>query len=215
MPEACDPIDYWWDRERDKPASRFDDMYQEIEDPWSCDRHVNSLSRSILLWMCEESGPFTTMLAIGCGTGGLTRRLFAALTAHDGTCAGLDISPTAVARAEKSSPSNRLEFHVGDCRSALPTADYYDLKVMSDVVWYIVDQFSTVLAALRASLAPNGSLAIHQYFPSNQQFGTCYLKGLDDFIKLIGEAGFVFTSRAECIDPESGDRVLVAVLKSA
>ena len=63
--------EYWVDPITGQPRYEFDNMYQDYNDPWGCDKGSLSLDNRILINVIKEYQP-NTVLEIGCGRGGFS-----------------------------------------------------------------------------------------------------------------------------------------------
>ncbi|PNK05100.1 class I SAM-dependent methyltransferase, partial [Cylindrospermopsis raciborskii] len=69
------PMEYWVN-------NQFEEMYQDIDDPWGCSAHCNSLDNQIFrLMLMEDFNKISCntpkkVLDIGCGTGDATYQIF-------------------------------------------------------------------------------------------------------------------------------------------
>ena len=96
---------------------------------------------------------------------------------------GLDVSLTAIEKAKERNPG--LNF---DCRNILKDEfkeDNFDLVVLSEVLWYILDDLPTFFTRVSSMMSATGSLAIHQYFPADQRFGRELIEGLPGFLNFM------------------------------
>jgi len=171
--------EYWLDTSLMTLRGQFEEMYQDIEDPWGCLKKSNFIDKKILCELIFSRGTYRKILDIGCGLGGFTKVL--ADRNGSGSVSGCDVSVTAVEKARKLypgitfEPANILHDDLG--RFNPP----FDLIVISEVLWYILDDLSGVFKKIAESLEASGILAIQQYFPDTQKFGANIINGIDGF----------------------------------
>ena len=156
----------------------FEAMYQDIDDPWGCHANSDSLENKIFRSLILENDrqSYKKVLDIGCGMGDGTHRLFCSLNKAHVT--GIDISATAIEKAVSKYPD--LKFETKNIMvEQIGTG--FDLVILSEVLWYILDDLNGVWMKILSSLQPNGILAIKQYFPDCQKYGNQIIDGLADF----------------------------------
>lgn len=157
-------------------------MYRDIADPWGCETGKSSLNNEIFLDIIFDANRrFDKILDIGCGLGGLLNAV--KQRNQGGYVLGVDVSRTAIQKAKERYP----ELHF-DCRNIakerLEEGDF-DLVVLSEVLWYILDDLPSFFSRVAAMLRPAGLLAIHQYFPAEQRFGRERIDGLPGFLQFM------------------------------
>jgi SAM-dependent methyltransferase len=199
--------DYWLNRDDLSLRGEFEKMYQEIDDPWGCHQANGSLNNRIFCDMVFHTRRYPSLLDIGCGLGDLTNLLHR--SNEGGDVSGWDISPTAVDKAKERFSDIRFE-----CKNILtdPLDQKYDLITISEILWYILDDLDGVFGKLQSGLKKGGALAIHQYFPSKQDFGKNMLhqiEGFEDFV----EKDKRFDFEHKIVSYLGDDRVLLALLK--
>jgi SAM-dependent methyltransferase len=170
----------------------FEDMYRRIDDPWNIG-DASGIQYDLVLYLirrygiCREGGK---VLDIGCGKGAFTARLRDILPAAD--ILAVDISPTAVRRAEEAHTLPGVTFSVLDILKdyrSLPRG--YDLAVLSQMVWYILPGLPEVLRHVLGSvLKADGYLLVNQTFyrPGVQSYGKEVVSTVEDLIGIIGKA---------------------------
>jgi SAM-dependent methyltransferase len=175
-----------------KFIGEFEQMYQQVDDPWGCVKGAGALKNDLLIAaVTHVREDVRRALDIGCGLGGLTARLRQALPAVEWH--GCDISSTAVAAAAQQ--HKEIHFFTHDLTTsdtlALPLGTL-DLVTMAEVMWYVLPFLSKVLAQIYQALRPGGHLLILQYFlaPEHQEYGKDLVAGPDDLLKMVTGAGF-------------------------
>ena len=198
--------DYWLDKENLSLRGEFEKMYQDIADPWGCDKHSNSINNKLFCEIIFHNRKFSNILDIGSGLGNLTKNLYE--YNKGGDVVGWEISNTAVSKAMNKYPFIKFE----NKNIMTDNIEYkYELITISEVMWYLLEKIDEVFDKLSNSLSDNGILAIHQYFPKNQNFGNDVINGLEDFESFIEErTDFKFLNKIISFD--KNDRVLLALL---
>lgn len=146
---------------------RFDDLYRLYPDPWGCKANVESAENEILLAMMKKY-KFETILDVGCGCGALTEKIAKKTKAH---VVGIDCEE-AIKNAK-----GKAKYQVGNIIN-YPTSEKYDCVIMSEVLWYIAENFEKVIEKIKQILSTNGYLVIKQYFPLKQNLYREYIDGM-------------------------------------
>jgi SAM-dependent methyltransferase len=180
------PMEYWIN-------NQFEEMYQDIDDPWGCAAHCNSLDNQIFRLMLMEDFnkiSFNTpkkVLDIGCGTGDATYQIFSILSRGGVNLIemiGIDVSLTAIQKATQKYSSIKFQnknIMYDEIESR------FDLILLSEVIWYILDDIHGVFRKALRSLNPGGKLAIKQYFPKDQKIGKQVIDGFQGFETFLDE----------------------------
>ena len=83
-----------------------------------------------------------------------------------GGVTGIDISRTAIDKASKLYP--QIPFRVFNVlKDRMIENNRVELIILAEVIWYILEDLTSVLDRLEKILVPKGILAIHQFFPSD------------------------------------------------
>jgi SAM-dependent methyltransferase len=154
----------------------FEELYVEEADPWGQSGRSGALasyyeeSRKRLRDALDRhrNGYRGGGLEIGCGHGHTLPGLQKAFGGH---WSGLDISPTAIARARALHPS--FSFYAGDIAGELPFppsyVGKYDAVILSQLLWYILDRFDVAVGNALRLCAPGGLLVVTQAFLRGRQ----------------------------------------------
>lgn len=176
----------------------YEEMYQKCPDPW----HIEELGlrldmRAALLLLSGREKGIRRFLDIGCGLGLFTGHLAEAIWRESPKAHGLitDISPTAVEKAEARLRDARLTFLPLDIRglaskSLLPQKNF-DLVVLAQVLWGLVENIDQILPALADLLTDGGRMLISQHFPGpgHQTYGAEVVASPEDLIVRLKAAG--------------------------
>jgi len=162
---------------------RFEDMYQNVEDPWHIDRLGRRLDMDAALLLLTHAGrPFHRILDVGCGKGLFTSFLAERIS---GRIHAFDVSKTAIESARQRYRNPRIDFFVFDANGMdrLPyRADSFDLIVLAQTLWCILPNLKKVLDRFYLLLEKRGGLLISQHFlpPDRQQYGRDILSTPED-----------------------------------
>jgi SAM-dependent methyltransferase len=123
------------DRQRitERAQAFFENLWNR-GDPWKLDTSEFEQAKYELEIEILRGRRYSRALEIGCGAGAFTRSL-----AHvaDQTVA-LDISPTAIARAQATAGLESIDFRVANVMDYNPRAEGpWDLVVMSETIYYL------------------------------------------------------------------------------
>lgn len=165
----------------------FEGLYQADQDPWGqsgdderLGRYYAESRRRVVDEVALATGGAGVILEVGCGHGHVAARLAANLP--DAVVVGLDVSPTAVARAGGLYPG--LQFAVADFRDreAVRAAlagrlGSVGCVLLNEVLWYLIDSLDDVIATAHEVLAPGGVLINATAFLKDQRYGRDVLVG--------------------------------------
>lgn len=171
-----------------KFIGRFEEMYQNIDDPW---RHgdATGISYDLVLYLlkrykvCVNGGK---ILDMGCGKGAFTARLKKRLP--KAKILAVDIAPTAIRKAKEKYGKLGIDFRVMDIqREYKKFSERFNLIIMLDIMWYILPNFEKIVNYLKKNLGKGGYLLISQTFyqPGEQKYGNEIVSSLEDMISLI------------------------------
>ena len=172
---------------------RFEEMYQNVDDPW----HIDALGRRLdmdaaLLLVKSLARNFNKILDVGCGKGFFTSLLYDAFPAD---ILALDISPTAVLEARKRFPDRKIEFQAFDLNEIEELgrpAHSFELVVMAQTLWCVLPKIRHIFNCFRNLIAPGGGLLMSQHFlrPGEQKYGAEIIASPDDLIRILEECGY-------------------------
>ncbi len=174
--------DYWLNTDNMTLRGEFEEMYRDVDDPWGCQKSFDSLNNRVFIELLFYNRKFERILDIGCGLGGFTNCLFK--KNENVEIIGCDTSPIAILKASGSYP--QIKFIEKNIQTEeICNLGFFDLIVLSEVIWYILDDIGGVFAKISKSLSRTGIVGIHQYFPDNQRFGNNVINGIAGFEEFI------------------------------
>jgi SAM-dependent methyltransferase len=171
---------------------RYEEMYRDCADPWRIEELGPRLDmRAALLLL--EGRQVRRFLDIGAGLGLFTGLLAETIWRVNPEARGLvtDIAPTAVAKAGRRLADPRLDFQAADVRVPnLPWPERsFDLVVLAQVLWGLLENLDGALAGLARLLPPGGLLLVSQHFPSRQTYGADQVAAPEDLAARLAAAG--------------------------
>ncbi|MCG7533156.1 class I SAM-dependent methyltransferase [Psychrobium sp. MM17-31] len=166
----------------------FEGLYQSVEDPWGQSAKGDYLdqlykqSRQTLKNTISEFKGAISGCEIGCGLGHVTNDLNCYF--KDISWDGIDISNTAVKKAQKLFPS--IDFIQGDIASSnFSWNKSYDVVILNQILWYLLEGLDKVFFNLEKMLKQDGHLIISTFFLKDQKYGTDIIGSFDDLIFYI------------------------------
>ena len=175
-------------------VGRYEEMYRDCADPW----HIEELGfrldmRAALLLLEGRLGRVERFLDIGAGLGLFTGLLAETVWRVNPRARGLvtDIAPTAVARAARRLADPRLEFQTADARDPLWPGQSFDLVVLAQALWGLLENLDAALSGLARLLSPGGLLLVSQHFPGpgRQSYGADIVASPEDLTGRLAAAG--------------------------
>ncbi len=171
----------------------FEGFYKSDNDPWGQKgdddrlREYYAFSRSKILNAIESltnsEMKSVDILEVGCGQGYVLSKLHMELSG-DVNVTGMDISPTAIKKARTLFPS--LEFIIGDiCSEYLKVGRKYDIVLMVEVLWYILEKLPHVFTNIDSLLKNGGFLVFSNGFPREQKYGREIIDGFDGLVRYV------------------------------
>lgn len=168
---------------------RFEEMYRNIEDPWHHD-DAHHLQYDILLTLLKHTVPpekIGAVLDIGCGKGAFTARL-REMYPH-AYFKAVDISQTAIRKAENKFGSRGIDFQVMDINKEYTRIrEKFDLILLSQVMWYILPSLKAIISRLYGvCLSKTGALVFNQcFYPFGvQEYGADLMRTPEDMFDLL------------------------------
>jgi SAM-dependent methyltransferase len=160
----------------------FEQMYIDHADPWEqSTREEFTSEKAVALNLIRKVGAKRVM-ELGCGFGHYTAKI-AALGVQ---ALGVDISPTAIAKAKTLHPA--CQFAAGD----ILDFDLYrqfrpDVIVMAEITWYVLNSLDEFLQFLHDEM-PEAHLIhlLNTYPPGVQQYGKEKFTNLTEIMAYFG-----------------------------
>ncbi|MDR1044272.1 MAG: class I SAM-dependent methyltransferase [Candidatus Adiutrix sp.] len=185
----------------------YEEMYLICPDPWRIEELGPRLDmRAALLLLNGREKSVRRFLDIGAGLGLFTSLLTQCLWRSNPEARGLvtDIAPSAVARAQQRLADPRLEFAALDIRTLADKPRFppenFDLLVLAQVLWGLLEDLPRTLAALADLLPAGGLMLISQHFfpPGRQAYGAETVAGPEELISFLKPAGLEILETIEC-----------------
>lgn len=159
----------------------FDAVYRNRVDPWSQSadskdgwQEYYQHSRSKILNEINSTGK--NILEVGCGIGYVVD--FLSKKTSNCTVDGMDISSEAIKLAKKT--FTELNFVVGDITKKNTLTKKYNVVILNQILWYILDSLDHVVKNVYDILGDEGTLIVSQaFFKDYQSYGRDILVGID------------------------------------
>lgn len=181
-------------------VGEYEQMYQNIEDPWKIDANGKRLDMEMALMLFKKfSKSESTVLDVGCGKGLFTSFLS---EVSEGKIHAFDVSITAIREAQERYQDKKINFFAFDLNkiSSLPfPKGHFDFIVMAQLLWSILPSLRAILEAFRDLLKSDGLLMISQHFfqPEEQKYGNEIVEKPEDFIAILKESGYEILATLE------------------
>ena len=174
---------------------QYEEMYQKCRDPWNIDSLGFRLDmQAALLLLGHRLRKCNHVLDAACGAGLFTEFLARKVwqVNEEASITGIDISETAISLAKKRMPGSRFKFEVADLNYPLNfwAEGSFDLIVMGQSLWCILENLPRVMDDFHRLLSANGLLLITQHFPQPEQqsYGKEIVSCPEDLVKFITQA---------------------------
>lgn len=170
----------------------FEQMYRNVDDPWSCAGKSHSLYNDLLVALVKHVAPADgAILEAGCGLGALAARIREAVPGAAITAC--DVSATAVEKARAQHPG--IEFFVQDLtrlQDAPIEAGTIDVITLAQVLWCVLPSMPDIMRETFRLLKPGGSLLVLQQFygEAEQKYGRGIVEDPADFLNMVRGAGY-------------------------
>ena len=166
---------YVFDFDKGTVVGKFEEMYQEVDDPWHQDRIAYTTKYDVLLTLIKKHiKGYPRILDVGCGKGEFTSRL-----AEMGQVTGIDVSPTAIEKARERYPN--IDFRVIDILKP-SLKEKFNVAVAVELFWYIIDKLETGLQNIANLLDMDGLAFLGLYLPKEQKIGKNMVQSAEDLI---------------------------------
>ena len=189
-----------------KLIGKFEEMYQNCDDPWEQDQIV-LFAEDLALFLIEQFGPYEHILDLGCGKGRLTNRLHS----HATSVTVLDTSKTAIKHAKNL--YDKISFQSSEIPPIPFKNSSFDLICCFEILWYLLENLDFFFSEIQRVLTPEGHLLILLNFlpPGQQTYGLETLKSPSD---LLGLLPFKIVHFIE-LDPQENHKAIVLVQNEA
>ncbi len=176
----------------------YEEMYRACADPWRIEELGLRLDMQAALLLLSTSGAnINHFLDIGAGLGFFSSVVAETIWQSSPSATGIitDISPTALERALPRLNDPRLTLRPLNARTLNKEPVFpeksFDLIILAQVMWSLLESLPETLEALAKLLTPNGHLLISQHFfpPGHQGYGQDVLTGPKDLVKHLRQAG--------------------------
>lgn len=180
----------------------YEGMYENCPDPWNIETLGPRLDMLAALLLLDGLPPVKRVVDIGAGAGlfsGLVIdkvRTFSPLASFTLT----DIAASAVGRLKtRFLGLNGLEYQTLDLRGPAGPWPQFDLAVMAQVLWGLLEDLPGALANLNKLLGNSGYVLISQHFPGQdkQGYGADVINSPDGLAAAMATAGFEIISTLE------------------
>ncbi len=162
-----------------KFIGEFDKMYQDFEDPWKQSEQPNRVARAAGI-ECLKKHDCKKVLEAGCGLGYYAERMY---QETGNVPISVDLSSTAIEKAQINFP--HLNFKVADISSELEKFKEVDCVLLSEIMWYILDDLDDILTDLRKHFKGKKLLINQVFYKGTQQYGTEFFTNLDELVEYI------------------------------
>ncbi len=163
----------------------FEGFYQSVDDPWGQEGKDSRLeklyqkSREYLEMIISKLPNVDSGCEVGCGLGYVVNQLNVKL--HHIHWDGMDISETAIKKAKDK--FKEISFFCDDiCSPNLHKNKQYDVVILNQILWYILEDLENVFSNIDRLLNKNGYLIISTFFLKDQQYGTEIIGSFNDLV---------------------------------
>ena len=157
----------------------FESLYRNNDDPWSQSSYEGEMgayylhSRNRLTKELKKE-KVESILEVGCGLGFSTDAINKSTKALE--IVGMDISDTAIKKARNIFPN--FSFVQGDITSNIFLDKRFDVVIMNQILWYILNFFPKAVSNCHSLLKEEGRLIFSQAFLiAEQKYGTDICNG--------------------------------------
>lgn len=154
-----------------KLIGKFDEMYRySAEIPWHQDKSSCKVFSDIDIAILKQF-KYGSICEIGCGLGYFSNRLHKELeSTGEGQpkVTGIDISQAAIEKAIKQFPE--IHFIAKDLRKESLQQLRFDLVVVKQVTWYVVDELKQFLQNVEKMIKEDGFLYVSESFPGTDKW---------------------------------------------
>ena len=168
-----------------KFVGKFEEMYQNCDDPWNQDEG-DFVFKSLSLDLLERLGyqDFQKILDIGCGKGRFTSEIQNRFPQAE--VFGIDISESAIRKAEVKYP--HIFFQQFDVRKASFQYQNFDCIFITEVIWYILPEIERVFREIHEGLKQSEGIFVlnnHFYQDDEQKYGREKITTLQTLLEIF------------------------------
>ncbi len=157
----------------------FEAMYRDCRDPWMQSKQPNRDARAAGINFLQKQN-CKSILEAGCGLGYYAEWI----NKETGIVPiSVDLSPTAIKKAQSLFPN--LNFKVADISSELEKYKAVDCVLLSEIMWYILDDLDQILSDLNKHFKGKYLVINQVFYKGTQKYGTDYFTNLDELIAYI------------------------------
>jgi len=157
---------------------RFDEMYQQFDQPWMQDKQPNPYSRQAGILHLKQFG-IQSVLECGSGLGYYSQEIYR----QTGIIPqGIELSETAVSRAKTLFP--HLSF-TADRVENLARYPQVDAILFAELTWYVLPQLSDLFAIMAEHFPGKYFINNLVFYKNTQRYGTEYFTNLREFIDYV------------------------------
>ena len=163
-----------------KLVGKFEDLYNDFEDPWGQADKVNRIESFIIQYFIKKFKP-NTVLDIGCGNGHITNLIHSL----DVKTYGTDTSKAAIENAKKLYKGP--EFITSDFSNfQLYREIKPDFILMAELSWYVLDELKDFIDFIKKDLKHTNILHFLTIYPEGEQkYGKDYFTNLDEILNFF------------------------------
>ena len=163
-------------------VGEFDEMYRDFDDPWDQSVREQWASEKAVTLNLVRKIQCRRVLELGCGLGHFTQQI-----RNLGVeVLGVDISPTAIAKARIKHPE--CNFAVGDVLDYSIYENFKpDVVIMAEITWYVLDKLDAFIGYFKSSLRHAYLIHLLNTYPAGvQQYGKDKFTNLTQIMAYFG-----------------------------
>lgn len=160
-------------------VGEFEQMYRNCENPWpETESDYENLPTSSYIPTLLRSVSARSAFSLGVGTGGHLNWL--SKKCPETVMLGSDISATAVRQCRERFP--HLDVSVGSARDFARNPPHFDVLILREVIWYILDDIADLAEAL-LNCRQGSFVAVELSTYDDQNYGKEFFDGPDSLIE--------------------------------
>lgn len=159
----------------------FEQMYQNVDNPWpESHSEMDNNRASVQAKLFFQRKNISSVVSLGGGTGEHLSWFLSGATLRN-SC-NVEISSTACSIARKKFPELKVENKAILDFLEDTNLDHYNLIIMREVIWYILDDLKMIYQKLKKKFKGK-YLLIELSFPKDQNYGRDFFIGMTDFLR--------------------------------